>query len=177
MLVKMSILFSYLRTFTASRRFRYTVWGVMFVLVTSHVSIFICFVVWTTPVRCAWIQIESFQEYGAICQHNYDWEVFLRLIIFSAVLTVILDIIIVALPCRPIWGLHLPKRQKIVILLTLASGIMCVHPPAICFLKRTSADISLSVTVASILRLKFIIGLFWHTDDEYVQEWQVNFIR
>lgn len=149
----------------------------MFVLVTSHVSVFICFVVWATPVRCAWIQLESDEEYDALCKENFEYENFLRLIIFSAVLTVILDIVIVALPCRPIWRLHLPTRQKIVILLTLVSGIVYVHPLPICFLRWASTDISLSVTIASILRLKYIVALFWHLDDEYVQEWQVNFIR
>ena len=52
-----------------------------------------------------------------------------------------------------------------------------VHPPAICFLKWTSTHVSFSVTIGSILRLKFIIDLFWVEGDEYVQEWQINFIR
>lgn len=174
--VKMSILLSYLRTFTESRLFRYTVWGILFVLVTSHVSLLILFIINVMPITCAWRTFQFDEDFDASCHFTFSYQIFLRLIIFSAALTVALDIIIVALPFRPVWRLHLPKRQKVAILLIMGSGIMYTRPQSV-FLKWTSTHVIFSVTIGSILRLKYIIDLFWGEGDGYVYEWQVNFIR
>lgn len=42
-------------------------------------------------------------------------------IVFIAIMTIILDIIIRALPCPAIWRLHMAKRQKIALLLFLVA--------------------------------------------------------
>lgn len=156
MFVKMSVLFLYLRTFTESRRFRYTVIATLVILVASHVPLLAVYVFWITPVSCSWIQTETQEEYFTICHVNVEFNLFLRLVLTLAVLTVVLDIVVLSLPCRAVWRLHLPKRQKVVILVTLVSGVV--------------------VTIASILRMVAIIQLFYFYADEYLQEWQVNFV-
>ena len=124
MLVKMSVLLLYLRTFTESRLFRYTVYATLFLLVGSHVPLLVIFIVAVTPVYCAWTFFETDEENIRTCHKNLDDEIFLRLILFIAVLTVVLDIIVLSLPCRAVWRLHLPQRQRLAILITLISGVV-----------------------------------------------------
>lgn len=124
MFVKMSILFLYRRTFIEGRLFRYMVDAVLFVLVTSHVA-FLCTLIFAlSPPSCAWRQFETDEDYYASCSRPFSLVVLLRLIVWISSLTVVLDMIIISLPCRAVWRLHLPKRQKLVILITLMAGIL-----------------------------------------------------
>ena len=122
--VKISILFLYRRTFTNGRLFRYTVDAVSFVLVTSHVAFLGAFLFAFLPPSCAWKSFETEEEYLASCSEPIPEVTFYRLIIWITALTVVLDVIIISLPCRPVWRLHLPKRQKLIILITLMAGVL-----------------------------------------------------
>lgn len=124
MLVKMSILFLYLRTFREGRIFAITVYAVLFVLVTSHIGFIFAYLFAYLPVRCSWAQYETDEEWEAHCRRGYDLKILTGLTIFISALTVVLDLVILALPCRAVWRLHLPKRQKLAILFTLLSGVV-----------------------------------------------------
>ena len=124
MFVKMSILFLYLRTFREGRIFAITIYAVLFVLVTSHIAFIFAFLFFNLPVSCAWVQYETDEDWDAHCRQTYDVNILTGLTIFILVLTVVLDLIILALPCRSVWRLHLPKRQKLAILFTLLSGVV-----------------------------------------------------
>lgn len=124
MFVKMSILLLYLRTFTEGRVFRNVVYTLLFTIVVSHVSFAFCYIFFCLPVNCAWTTYETEEEDEKYCTENINGDVIVRLIVFISVLTVLLDLIILVLPCRAVWRLHLPFRQKLVILITLISGVV-----------------------------------------------------
>jgi hypothetical protein len=124
MFVKMSILLLYLRTFTEGRVFRIAVYTLLLLIVISHVSFALTYIFFYLPVSCAWKIFEHEEDYEKYCPQNVDADVIMELIIFISTLTVSLDLIILVLPCRAVWRLHLPKRQKLVILITLISGIV-----------------------------------------------------
>lgn len=124
MFVKMSILFFYLRTFTESRLFRHIVLTILFVLVASHIAFLIALIFVSSPPSCEWKQFQTDQEYLASCSETYPVGIFFKLLIWITVLTVVLDLIILILPCRAVLRLHLPRSQKLVILITLTAGIM-----------------------------------------------------
>ena len=122
MFVKMSILFLYLRVFTEGHIFGYTIYALLLVIVASHISFIFTFLFSTTPVRCSWVVFETEEEFLNTCHDHVDGQVVLILFLFISSLTVVLDIIILSLPCRAVWRLHLPERQKLAILITLISG-------------------------------------------------------
>lgn len=124
MLVKLSILFLYIRAFTESRIFRWTVQALMSMIIISHVGFIIMFRYRYTRLECHWLEVETDEEWEAACPEHYDNNTSTIIVVFIAVLTVVLDLIILVLPCSPVWRLHLPRRQKLAILITLISGVV-----------------------------------------------------
>lgn len=120
----MSILLLYLRTFAIDRKFRWTVWIVLFITVSSH---FVCWVLlWaqTSPIRCNWIQYPTKDLSTARCTENFDGEYNKIYLVLIAALNVILDIIVLAIPCPHVWRLQVPKKEKIMINVILLTGVM-----------------------------------------------------
>lgn len=124
MFIKLSILFLYIRTFTEGRLFRRTVQALMGVIIISHVAT-ICVVRFdTNRLECHWKYYETDEEFLEKCPSNFDYHVIYAVVTWISALTVVLDVIIMALPCRAVWRLHLPRRQKLAILITLISGVV-----------------------------------------------------
>ena len=131
MLVKLSILFLYIRTFTESRVFRRIVQALMVVIVVSHVVMILLLRFDRPRIECHWKMMED-EEYERLCPRKIDVNVLYIMITWISTLTVVLDVIIMALPCPAVWRLHLPRPQKLAILITLISGVMwvaAVMPP------------------------------------------------
>lgn len=124
--VKASILLMYLRTFTESRRFRWIVYGLLTILIFTHLGIFPLWFVQYLPVDCEWINFETDEQSDAHgCTDHLDMKPF---IVCIAALGIIFDFIILGLPCPAIMRLHLPKRQKIGILVIISAGLVYETP-------------------------------------------------
>ncbi|MCJ1425996.1 hypothetical protein MMC29_003898 [Sticta canariensis] len=155
--VKVSILLMYLRTFTGSRSFRYTIWVLLFLVIASHVVGFLIYAASVSPVSCIWIEYQTDEEAESHCRENWSDEVIIGYLTFLNAFTIALDLVILYLPCRPVWRLHLPKRQRIAIMMIILAGII--------------------VTIASITRLVYLINRFYGNDhDDSLTEFQVNMI-
>ena len=120
MFVKLSMLILYIRVFTESRKFRRTVQALMAVIVISHVAIIIVQLLQANRMDCNW----RYNEPDAGCRDRVDVDTLLILLAFISVMTVVLDLIILALPCPAVWRLQLPRPQKLGILITLISGVV-----------------------------------------------------
>lgn len=190
-LVKVTILMLYLRIFTESKRFRYTIYVVLATLVTTHMATFPVYYSDLTPFHCHWTIYPTEDERYSRCSEKYDA---LPWIVFIVVLTIVLDIVILTLPCPAVWRLHMARRQKIAILLLLTAGVLYEEPPSpLTFLviytykpeTGKKANIQLwpvccSVTIASILRLAYMLRRFYfdsHFTNSLYTEFQVNTIR
>lgn len=128
--VKVSILLMYLRVFTASKTFKVTVWVLIFLITGAHIVGFLGWSFSTIPVWCHWTYYPTDEEYAARCHHPALNHVLVPYTLFLNVFTVAVDLVILYLPCRPVWRLQLAKRQRISILLILFAGVMyeLAHP-------------------------------------------------
>ena len=124
MLVKLSILFLYLRTFTESRHFRWTVQALMGVIVISHVTFIFLLRYRYNGLTCHWKEYETDEAWAEDCKESIGPEAIRSLIAFISSLTVVLDLIIIALPCSAVRRMHLPRRQRLAILITLVAGLV-----------------------------------------------------
>lgn len=111
----------YLRTFTESKRFRYIVYAVLSAVVITHLVTLTIYLAATSPFHCFWTIYPTEEEWYSNCSDKYDS---LPSTVFIAVATIVLDIVILALPCPAVWRLHVAKRQKIAILFLLVAGIV-----------------------------------------------------
>lgn len=128
----------YLRTFTESKRFRYAVYATLSVLILSHIITIPLYWTGVTPLHCNWTYYPTDEEWYANCKENHD---ILPIIVFLAALTILLDLVILVLPCPAVWRLHLAKRQKLAIIGILVAGVMCVPPPQSRPPKRSSSKL------------------------------------
>lgn len=120
----MSILLLYLRTFAIDRNFRWTTWIVIFITVASH---FVCWILlWAeaSPLKCHWVLYPTKDLSRANCTFHFDGEFNKIYLVFIAALNVVLDIIVLAIPCPHVWRLHIPKKEKIMIMIILLTGLM-----------------------------------------------------
>lgn len=130
-IVKVSILLLYLRTFTESRRFRIIAYVVMCLLVTVHIITFPIYWFALSPVSCQWRVFTTDEDFDANCTRHMapgrdnHWFTFL------AAITIVLDLVILIMPCPAVWRLHMAKRQKIVVIGILVSGIVYGNSPAL----------------------------------------------
>lgn len=123
-LVKTSILLLYLRTFAIDRKFRWTVWILLFITVVSH---FVCWVLyWAeyTPLNCNWVQHPTKDLFRANCTRNYEGKYNEIYLVFIAALNVVLDGVVLAIPCPHVWRLHISKKEKIMVMIVLLTGVM-----------------------------------------------------
>lgn len=130
--VKVSILLMYLRAFTgnkSNRTFKYTVWVLIFLISSAHLIAFLGWTFSVMPVWCHWTYFATTEE-EAQCWHPKFNYVNVPYSLFLNTFTVVVDLIILYLPCRPVWRLQLPKRQRISILAILFAGVMYepAHP-------------------------------------------------
>lgn len=92
------------------------------ILTLTHLGVFPLWFLQLRPVACQWKQFETDEEEEAYgCVDFFDLKPYL---ICIAALTIVLDFLILALPCPAIWRLHLPKRQKIGILVIISAGMV-----------------------------------------------------
>ncbi|MCJ1422915.1 hypothetical protein MMC29_000795 [Sticta canariensis] len=87
-----------------------------------------------------------------------------------------MDGVILYLPCRPVWRLQLPKRQRLSILAILFAGLIPPPPP-----NRTTdlrAYDPTSVTIASLVRMAYFVVRFYRGGrlDNSLTEFRVNVI-
>lgn len=125
--VKVSILFMYLRAFTGSQenlRFKYTVWVLISLITSAHLVAFFGWVFSQLPPTCHWTYYPNPGEWEKHCYVTVIDDPLASYSLFLNVFTVVMDIIILTLPIRPVWRLQLAKRQKISILLILFAGVM-----------------------------------------------------
>ena len=121
-LVKVSLLILYLRTFTAKGFFRLTLWVVMIAIIVTHGQVIVVYWAKVDPFICIWkYNTLPLELWSVFCRPRYNqitnW-------IFVSIFTVILDIIVLVLPIRAVWKLHMAKRQKIAVSSLIGVGAM-----------------------------------------------------
>lgn len=129
--VKVSILLLYLRTFTESQRFRYCAYAVMFVLVSVHTVTFPIYWSALSPVSCQWRVFTNDDDFDANCKQHLSPDRDNYWFSFLAAITIVLDLVILIMPCPPVWRLHMAKRQKMVVIGILVSGIVYGYYPVL----------------------------------------------
>ncbi|MCJ1424962.1 hypothetical protein MMC29_002850 [Sticta canariensis] len=155
--VKVSILFMYLRAFTGNKTFKYTCWVLICLITAAHMVAFLGWVFSIIPVSCHWTYYPTDEEYARRCNSTSLGNILVHYSLFLNIFTVILDLVILYLPCKPVWRLQLAKRQRISILIILFAGVI--------------------VTVASLLRLGYFVARFYGSGgDTTLTEFRVNLI-
>lgn len=96
----------------------------MAVIIITHVIMIFLLAFDYTRISCHWKMYEDEDEADRLCRRTIDFQVLFIWITFISTLTVVLDVIIIALPCRAVWRLHMPRAQKLAILITLISGVV-----------------------------------------------------
>ena len=76
-----------------------------------------------TPTACYWLLFPTDEEWYAHCKITFvagagNYYVFLN------AFAILLELVILYLPCRPVWRLHLAKRQRIAIMIIILAGVM-----------------------------------------------------
>lgn len=153
-LTKISILCFYLRIFP-ERRFRiatYVVIGlnISYLIVFVLISVFQC-----RPLPGAWLHWDGEGHYKCNDINAQGWA--------SAIINMILDIVVMALPLRQLYKLNLSKTKKAYVMCMFGLGILWV---ALCswLTDHDSLTATSSVTLVSILRLNSLIH-FASTDN------------
>ena len=121
-LVKISLLILYLRTFTEKGFFRITLWTVLVAIALSHLQVIVVYWVKLDPFDCQWkYNTLPGELWAALCHARIDD---LQNWVFVSIFTVILDVIVLVLPIRAVWKLHMAKQQKIAVSLLIGAGAM-----------------------------------------------------
>ncbi|KAF1844858.1 uncharacterized protein K460DRAFT_429649 [Cucurbitaria berberidis CBS 394.84] len=133
---KISILLQYKRVF-AVKEMRIPLHVLMGICVAWGITTLFTSILTCVPVHAYWNIME---KVNAKCIDNkIIWYV-------NASVNITTDLLVVALPFRVIWGLHIPKRQKVALLGVLTIGWF--------------------VCVVSILRLHALVVLMAHPEDK-----------
>lgn len=122
--VKVSILLMYLRTFTGNKSFKWTVRGLICLIICVHTVAFLGWTLSIIPVWCHWTYWPSSTQYGETCHHPAIQKINVPYSLFLNSFTVVMDLVIIYLPIRPVWQLQLAKRQRISILVIMSAGVM-----------------------------------------------------
>lgn len=121
-LVKVSLLILYLRTFTQKGLFRVTLWTILVAIVLSHAQVIVLYWAKLDPFVCLWkYSTLPGALWNALCRLRYQQ---LKNWIFVSIFTVILDVIVLVLPIRAVWKLHMARRQKIAVSMLIGAGAM-----------------------------------------------------
>ncbi|KAF2033405.1 hypothetical protein EK21DRAFT_98141 [Setomelanomma holmii] len=135
MFIKVSIILQYQRIFTL-REMRLPLQLAMGICVGWGIATFFTSVFTCVPVAAYWRILE---KANATCMRDED------LWFSNAAINIFTDLMVAVLPVKVIWGLHIPRNQKIALVGILTIGWF--------------------VCVVSVLRLHGIIVLFQHPDD------------
>ena len=120
--MKVSILLLYLRVFSMSRMLRYTVFGALFMVVSSQVVILLITTLDIRPTNCHWKSFRTDDVFDRHCKEYWDDT---TTYVFMSVFTVVLDLTIRAIPLLAVWKLNMPKRQKIGVTIVFSTGLVC----------------------------------------------------
>ncbi len=112
-LVKISILFLYLRTFAVGQGIRWAIYVIMASVVMYVVALELVLIFGCRPLRAAFVL-----QPGARCID------FRPQLLAYAALNLISDVVIIALPVRTVLALQLPKRQRFGVLGTFMIGLL-----------------------------------------------------
>lgn len=112
MLTKLSILVFYLRFVVESAKLRGIIYATM--VITILYSIIASFV---------WVYAcQPLEKYWDLTITDGSCINFLKVTIFSGVMNTVTDAIILLLPIMILWGLSMPKRQKIGVIMIMMTG-------------------------------------------------------
>ncbi|KAI0018777.1 CFEM domain-containing protein [Xylariomycetidae sp. FL0641] len=125
---KISLLIFILRVFP-ERRFRHLVFGVIGLCVGYGVSFLVATALQCRPIAYSWLQIDS--TVAGTCNdiNLQGW--------MSAILNIVIDLVIVALPLRNLYAIQIALKKKIMIMFMFSLGIF--------------------VTIVSVIRLRSLI--------------------
>lgn len=111
--VKSSIVFFYIRIFAVNRTYRMVAYCVAaFIAAWAVMSVLVAFLS-CTPLRFAWDPTIP----GGSCDNQVGS------FVAEAVLDVVADLMVLALPLRPIWKLQVNRSKKVVLFVIFGLGV------------------------------------------------------
>ncbi|KAI6778369.1 uncharacterized protein J7T54_000487 [Emericellopsis cladophorae] len=133
--VKLSLLAFILRVFP-DKSFRKVVWVVTGLVMGYGISFIVATALQCSPAEGAWKQLRP--EWAGTCNniHLQKW--------MSAIFNIVLDLVLLALPLRNLWNLHMEVKKKVMIMFMFSLGIF--------------------VTIISVIRLHSLV-LFANTQN------------
>lgn len=94
----------------------------MAAIILSHAQVIIVYWAKVDPFVCIWkYNTLPAELWSALCHLRYDQ---LKNWVFVSIFTVILDIIVLVLPIRAVWKIHMAKEQKIAVSVLIGAGGM-----------------------------------------------------
>ncbi|TEA22395.1 hypothetical protein C8034_v004897 [Colletotrichum sidae] len=156
-LVKTSVLMFLLRLSGQKRSIRYTIVGLNVFNIALMVAIFMTVVFQCRPISYFWEKAGRNPPTEGTC---IDMSAFY---VSTASLTILTDVLALAMPFWIFLGLKMPVRVKMALLAVFALGAVCVTFSITPYLSPSSADADRrSVTAISILRLVWLVEVSYH---------------
>ena len=94
----------------------------MVAIILSHAQVIVLYWAKLDPFVCLWKYSTLPGElWSVFCRLRYDQ---LKNWVFVSIFTVILDVVVLVLPIRAVWKLHMAKQQKIAISILIGVGAM-----------------------------------------------------
>ncbi|MCJ1467429.1 hypothetical protein MMC07_006054 [Pseudocyphellaria aurata] len=124
-LIKTSLVLLYLCVFSSNRTLRHVVYGVLLLVVVAHLGTIVGTVANALPFSCHWIYFPTDEDYEKLCKNYWDDSYFY---LTMSALTILLDLIILILPCPEVWRLNMPKQQKIGVMIIILTGLVYGTP-------------------------------------------------
>jgi hypothetical protein len=118
-MVKMSLVCFILRVFP-DEKFRRVCYGVMGLVAAYGISFVIATALQCWPADYAWQQVDSSHEGKCNNVHLQAW--------MAAIFNIVLDLILLVLPLRSLWGLQMGLKKKLMIMSMFSLGILYVSP-------------------------------------------------
>ncbi|KAI9707759.1 MAG: hypothetical protein M1836_000721 [Candelina mexicana] len=149
-LVKMSILFLYLRLMpTSQRKSRICTHALLAVVVGAIIALDLSYIFACKPFAYRWN--------GAGGNKAKCFDVTLHSVLNEAI-NMIVDLLIIGLPIPMVWALHLSTKKKIGVILVFATGLLVV----------AVAAVRLAITVRMMTYEENVSFFLWHTIQLYV---------
>lgn len=96
----------------------------VFLIITSHVAGILVYALHVTPASCSWTIYPTDDEWKSRCKVMWEGSGGISYYVFMNALTVALDLVILYMPCQPVWRSRLAKRQRIAIMMILLAGVL-----------------------------------------------------
>lgn len=114
-MVKLSILAFILRVFP-DKQFRKLVYGACGLVIAYGIAFIIATALQCWPAEYAWQQVD--ENYQGRCNniHLQGW--------MSAIFNILIDIVLLALPLKNLWALHMEMKKKLMIMFMFSLGIL-----------------------------------------------------